>query len=55
MPIFKITSRTDGNQAARLIEATTRAAAVRQLAREQFDITPATATRDRRVTEQVWP
>lgn len=42
MPIFKITSRTDGNQAPRIIDAPTRAAAVRQLAREQFDITPAT-------------
>lgn len=42
MPIFKITSRTGGNQAPRIIEAPTRAAALRQLAREQFDITPAT-------------
>lgn len=41
MPIFKITSRT-GGPAPRLIEAPTRAAALRQLAREQFDITPAT-------------
>lgn len=41
MPIFKITRR-GANEAPRLIEAPTRAAALRQLAREQFDITPAT-------------
>lgn len=41
MPIFKITRR-GANEAPRLIEAPTRAAALRQVAREQFDINPAT-------------